>query len=173
MLLAVHLNSSKHISLILLNKPSYAIAVEDNTRNHTLFQQLQEMLLSCQNTYITSFLFIHECIKRMQVSPDNLRIAIHVAIRPSAKHSGQYNLPQGSEVAILKPNVVAEDEARQLISSYHHNEEFLKIIIDTHCSYDHLAHPLLYPLGTDGWSLIYLHGIGKLTLKNSWPIILQ
>jgi hypothetical protein len=80
---------------------------EDNIRNHTLFQRLHEMLLNCQNTYITSFLSIHEYIQRIEVPPDNLRISIHADIRSSAEHSGRYNLPQGSEVAILMPNVVA------------------------------------------------------------------
>jgi hypothetical protein len=90
------------------------------------------MLLNCQNTYITSFLSIHEYIQRIQVPPDNLCISIHADIRPSAEHSGRYNLPQGSEVAILMPNVEAEDEARQLVYSYHHDEQDVKVIRDTH-----------------------------------------
>jgi len=90
------------------------------------------MLLNCQNTYITSFLSIHEYIQRIQVPPDNLRISIHADIRSSAEHSGRYNLQQGSEVAILMPNVEAEDEARQLVYSYHHDEQDVKVIRDTH-----------------------------------------
>ena len=108
------------------------------------------MLLDCGNTYITSFLSINEYIQRMQIPPENLRISIHADVRPSTEHSGRYNLPQVSEVAILMPNIVAEDEARQLICSYRNNDEQLKIISDTHRSYDPLAYPLFYPRGTDG-----------------------
>jgi hypothetical protein len=63
------------------------------------------------------------------------------------------------------PNIVAEDEARQLICSYRNNDEQLKIISDTHRSYDPLAYPLFYPRGTDSWSLPYLQGISKVTLS--------
>lgn len=119
-----------------------------------LFDQLQQILTECQNTYLMSFLSVREVIQRMNVPPEELRIAIHADIRPMDEHIRRYNLPECSEISILMPNDIQPEDTRQVVCTYRHSAGVnnIKTLGDTHRSYDPLAYPLFLPYGTDGWT---------------------
>jgi len=121
-----------------------------------LCQTIHQELISCGNTYLQSFLAIPQVIERLQAPPQEIRISIHADCRPSQTHIGRYGLPQCCEVAILMPNEVAPTDKRQIVVQYREGQAVgtqLKFFDDTHRSYDPLAYPLLFPLGTDGWNV--------------------
>ena len=95
---------------------------------------------------------MREVIQRMNVPPQEFNIALHADERPNAEHIGRYNLPECSEISILMPNEVNENDTRQVVCTYRATAGIsnFQTLSDTHRSYDPLAYPLFLPHGTDG-----------------------
>ena len=117
--------------------------------------------MNSPNNYIDSFLSADEIIQNMSQTPTEIRISIHADVRPSNEHIRRYNLPTSSEISILMPEDVAENENREVICSYRDGVNHVKKINDTHRSYDPLAYPLFFPYGTDGYHLGLKNTEGK------------
>ena len=139
-----------------------------NKHDGPLFRGMHEGLLDCGNTYLQSFLSVQEYVETLPYPPPNFNISIHADVRPGGDHRGRYNLPGCSEISVLMPEEVERKCKRRIVLSYREDpdEQNLRILDDTHRSYDPLQYPLLFPYGTDGWD-INLRGDDdkKVTLK--------
>jgi hypothetical protein len=124
----------------------------------TIFRDLQAMLRA-NNSYLQSFLTVRELIDAGQVTED-IKIVLHADRRPPGEHARCYNMPSGSEVAILLPhNLDGEVGSRVVVCDYRAGQENegLRRFSDTHRSYDPLTYPLLFPFGSDGFHLGIQH----------------
>jgi len=83
-----------------------------------LFTQIHTALMNSPNNYIDSFLSADEIIQNMSQTQTEIRISIHADVRPSNEHIRRYNLPSSSEISILMPEDVAENENREVICLY-------------------------------------------------------
>lgn len=82
-----------------------------------------------------------------QMPSDNHQIVIRADKTPSGEHSGRFNAPTNSEVAIV---IVGDQfEARDIILQ--RRNEQLKRVSETHRSYDALQYPILFWQGEDGY----------------------
>ena len=133
--------------------------VEDRERDmiRDLFLLCDQILRECENSYLMSFLSTREVIERMNPPPPEIFISLHADRRPDSNtHHGRLGLPTiNSEVAILLPNEADQASKREVVASYRHpnSGNGLKMLDQTHRSYDPLQYPLLFPKGTDGWHL--------------------
>ena len=133
--------------------------VEDRERDmiRDLFLLCDQILRECENSYLMSFLSTREVIERMNPPPPEIFISLHADRRPDSNtHHGRLGLPTiNSEVAILLPNEADQASKREVVASYRHpnSGSGLKMLDQTHRSYDPLQYPLLFPKGTDGWHL--------------------
>jgi hypothetical protein len=81
---------------------------------------------------------------------------LHSTDRPEEGiHPGRHHLPTAPEVSILLPVNVPVNSERSIVCSARGSEgsNNLSFFPDYHRSYMPLMYPLLFPHGTDGWSL--------------------
>lgn len=105
--------------------------------------------LEQNNKYVQQFLTTHEYIQTEGEGIEDLRVVIHEDKKPLKEHQRRYNAPTSDEVAILMPN----DPTCTRDIVIHLREGPLQRISELHRSYDPLQYPLLFPYGTDGYSL--------------------
>ena len=121
-----------------------------------LIRQLNEMLRQ-SNPYLQSFLAVHEMVDQGLINPQEVQMAIHADKHPSEAHRGLYNGPNpNSELAIIMPGLGEEPTSRMVVLQHRNpNQENLglRVLNETHRSYDPLQYVLLAPHGTDGWHL--------------------
>ena len=113
----------------------------------------------CNNTYIQSFLPVNNFIEENNLNPEELSIVMHATDKPpSGHHAGRYHVPTAPEIALLKDINPPEVSHRSIKCNVRgeqqegHQDKLTKIQ-DYHCSYIPLIYVLLFPQGTDGWSL--------------------
>eukprot|EP00922_Rhytidocystis_sp_ex-Travisia-forbesii_P045879 GHVS01068427.1.p1 GENE.GHVS01068427.1~~GHVS01068427.1.p1 ORF type:complete len:300 (+),score=17.64 GHVS01068427.1:502-1401(+) len=122
-----------------------------------LLSTLQKVLLQ-HNSYIRSYLSIHEAIESGGIpAPTYLRIGLHADKKPAAGHPGCVNLPSNTEFALLTPTQQSGSK-RLVITDLRSGgkSSSLRLLDETHRSYDPLQYVLLFPYGTDGWCQIIL-----------------
>ena len=108
-----------------------------------ILRPLQEMLHDI-NPYVQSFKSALDILTREA----DVRIVLVAKKSPDSTNPGCYNLPSGSEVAVLMPG----DQVGELDVVLHHKEGGLKRINSMHRSYDPVHYVLLLPEGQDGFS---------------------
>jgi hypothetical protein len=93
----------------------------------------------------------------------HLKVIISAEKRPTGQHKGRYNAPTSNEVAVLMCG--SEHGARDIVLRY--RDSNVVRIKETHRSYDPLQYPLLFPIGTDGYSHPekHEHGTYKVTCR--------
>ncbi|XP_064619467.1 uncharacterized protein LOC135482915 [Lineus longissimus] len=128
-------------------KHRQSITGNGNLRTH-LINGLNS-LLHAQNKYIRQLKSAVEYLS-LQESQD-LRVVIHEDKTPQKEHPRRYNAPSGDDVGILMPN--EPTATRDII--LHQRSGHLQHISELHRAYDALQYPILFPYGTDGYS-IYL-----------------
>ena len=86
---------------------------------------------------------------------DSYAIVISEDARPIGEHERRFNAPLSShDVAILMPN---DPVGKRDIVLHTRINECMRIS-ELHKAYDPLQYPLLFPFGTDGWSLKFTKG---------------
>ena len=129
-------------------------------RRERIFRLLHDILVNdCNNSYLQSFLSINEFIRSRNMRPETLCIELHATHKPEqGHHPGRYNLPTAPEVSLLT-NVNHPPGSHQTIICSVRREEGneanagLHIFQDYHRSVTPLTYALLFPEGTDGWSI--------------------
>ncbi|XP_072025233.1 uncharacterized protein [Amphiura filiformis] len=118
----------------------------------TTIGTLQETLRKV-NPYIKSF---KAAIEVQEQNQDSLHIVLNAEKKPSEDHARRYNLPTGSEVAVILPG----DLVNNLDVVIHPREGPMQHINQLHRSYDPLHYVILFPYGTDGYHLHIPHSKG-------------
>ena len=122
-----------------------------------ILSRLQDCLKSV-NPYIESLQYAtHLC----EENPE-LQVVIHADKKPKHEHSRKYNLPTGSEIAVIMPG----EQEGPLDVVLQNKEGKLQTINSLHRSYDPLHYVLLFPGGDDG----YTESIKKENGKNMSPV---
>ena len=112
-----------------------------------------ELLASLQaclrnvNPYIKTF----KAAIEMRPQSSDVRIVINATKRPAGEHTRCFNLPTGSEVAVLMPG--GETSTNNMDVVIHTRSGAMQRINTMHRSYDALHYVLLYPGGEDGYHL--------------------
>jgi len=112
-----------------------------------------ELLASLQaclrnvNPYIKTF----KAAIEMRPQSSDVRIVINATKRPAGEHARCFNLPTGSEVAVLMPG--GETSTNNMDVVIHTRSGAMQRINTMHRSYDALHYVLLYPGGEDGYHL--------------------
>ena len=137
------------------------ISQNDIDKRTAIFHTLHRIIAEdCHNSYLQSFLSVNEYIQREGINPEEVQIQLCATERPQdGHHAGRYHLPTALEVALLKDvnppvgahrSIVCSVRQRQLTND---DRKDLKRFQDYHRSYTPLTYPLLFPHGTDGWTL--------------------
>ena len=114
--------------------------------NADVLRLLDEVLHRC-NAYVQA---LRPAKLMLDALPDQrCQIVLTEKRRPLSEHERRFNLPSCREVAVLMPNEPAG--RRDIIIQ--HRDGPVRRIDEFHRSYDPLHYVLLYPFGTDGWSL--------------------
>lgn len=120
---------------------------------------LQEMLHR-YNPYVCS---LKAAIEIQEACHENLQIVLNSERKPSDGHARIYNLPTGSEVAVLLPGELSND----LDVILHTRNGPMQRINQLHRAYDPLHYILLFPLGDNGYHLNIPHSRGS---RNVTPV---
>ena len=99
------------------------------------------------NPYIRTF----KAAIEMQSQSSDVRIVIDATKRPAGEHARCFNLPTGSEVAVIMPG--GETSTNNMDVIIHMRSGAMQRINAMHRSYDALHYVLLYPAGEDGYHL--------------------
>ena len=124
-----------------------------------IFRELHRILTEvCDNSYLRSFLSINQFIRERGLNPDELRIELHATDKPPANHHpGRYNVPTCPEVALLKDVNPPAGSHRTFVCSVrqpaNRGRDQLHFFLDYHRSVTPMTYPLLFPYGTDGWTI--------------------
>ena len=112
--------------------------------NPNIVKLLQDML-SENNPYISSL----KAALDVCADDSNLQLVLHAdaRLKPKEDHSRSYNLPLGSEVAVLLPG----EQIRDLDVILRTKGNKLQQIKSVHRSYDPLHYVLMLPFGQDGF----------------------
>ena len=110
-----------------------------------LITNLQQMLFD-NNTYVQDLKMAYEYARKGNT---NYSLVIHEDARPTGEHARRYNAAHTNEVAVLMPN----DAIGQRDVVLRQRDNQIRRICELHRAYDTLQYPLLFPYGTDGWSL--------------------
>ena len=112
------------------------------------------------NTYLQSFFSVNEYIQRNNLSPENLNLELHATDKPPpGHHKGRYHLPTATEVSLLTNinpapgahRTVVCSVRRRILNAEDHRD--LRFFQDYHRSVTPLTYMLLFPEGTDGWTI--------------------
>jgi len=114
--------------------------------DRSILALLQDTLHTC-NPYVDSF----KAALNLSTEHDDYKLILNAEKRPSTEHARRYNLPTGSEVAVIMPG----DKTGDLDVILQTKGGQLQRINARHRSYDPLHYVLLFPNGTDG----YMEGI--------------
>ncbi len=120
--------------------------------NRSTLQKLQDCL-KVNNTYVQSLMYASELSNE---NPD-VNIVIHAEKRPQQEHSRRYNIPTGSEVAVIMPG----DQADHLDIVLQTQTGKIQRINTLHRAYDPLHYVVLFPYGEDGYTENLLRANGK------------
>ncbi|KAL7542017.1 hypothetical protein ACHAXR_012464, partial [Thalassiosira sp. AJA248-18] len=145
------------------NQPSAV----DRDIQESVFRTLRLVLTEdCTNRYLQSFFSVNEYIQNNNLNPEEVRLELHATTSPQPGiHNGRLNLPSAPEISLLLPvhqpmdaQRVVVCSARQTAASFQRfrNEginDDLEFFQDYHQSYMPLMYPLLFPHGTNGWTL--------------------
>ena len=125
-----------------------------------ILSKLQECLKKV-NPYIKSLRYAAEFSEE---NPD-VKIVLHADKKPKDEHVRKYNLPSGSEIAVIMPG--DQEGPRDVVIQ--HKGGNLQTINSLHRSYDPLHYVLLFPGGDDGYtdSIPKKDGKGKSTAEQN------
>lgn len=128
---------------------------ETQNRMHFNPHLNREILTSLQNCLHHANSYIRSLKSALDFAEENpqMKILLSAEKKPSDEHARRYNLPSSSEVAVIMPG---------------HQENHLDVILQTrsgivqrinalHRSYDPLHYVLLFPHGTDGYTIKIPH----------------
>ena len=144
-------------------------------RRVSIFRKLHHILINdCKNSYLEFFLSVNEYIKKEKLNPEDIQLELHATERPSnGMHPGRFHLPNAPEVALLKDVNPPRGAHRSVICSVRQksNEgKMLSFFQDYHRSYIPLLYVLLFPHGTDGWTLNMTFMSGEKRRKLTLPM---
>ena len=124
-----------------------------------IFRTLHTILSEeCNNTYLQSFLSVHNFVQENNLNPEELSIVMHATDKPpTGHHPGRYNLPTAPELSLIKdanPPLGAHRSIQCNVRGQQQegSRDRLTTIQDYHRSYIPLIYVLLFPHGTDGWT---------------------
>ncbi len=130
----------------------------DNRMEHhpNLDRKFLKILQDClkeHNKYVQSLMFASE------LSSENpeVNIVIRAEKKPENEHSRRYNVPTGSEVAVIMPG----DQTDNLDIILKTKSGEIQRISTLHRSYDPLHYVVLFPYGEDGYNLNLMRANGK------------
>ncbi|GFR72197.1 DNA helicase [Elysia marginata] len=103
-------------------------------------------MLHQHNRYFSELRWAYEFARNFY---DSYLIVISENARPSGEHERRYNAPTSNDFAVLMPNDLVGH--RDIVLHTRSNE--CRRISELHKAYDPLQHPILFPFGTDDWSL--------------------
>ena len=103
---------------------------------------LQSMLHTC-NSYVQSF----KTVLEFKGTDDTFKLVINADQRPGGQHERRYNAPLWNEVAVL---LVGEEHGKRDIVLRRRDNNLVRVC-ETHCGYDCMQYPLLFPCGEDGY----------------------
>lgn len=109
------------------------------------------------NSYLKAYKIMLDYIEENNLNPEELRYELHATDKPpEGQHPGRYNLPSAPEIAMLMPTTIHNNAERSIVCSLRQSSDDqneLRYFPQYHRSYPPLAYPLLFPKGTDGWTL--------------------
>lgn len=103
-----------------------------------------QIMLHANNQLVRTF---KQAKDDSRLSSDDHFIAIHADKTPAGQHQGRYNAPTVADVAIL---MIGDPVAPRDIIIRRRDERATRIS-ETHCSYDALHYPIIFPYGEDGY----------------------
>ena len=118
--------------------------------NKDIIGKLTE-ILNQHNGYVTELKSAKDAMDRDD-SEDVLKIVIREDKRPQQEHSRRFNQQSSGEVAILMDNEPTQQ--RDIVIRLRDGR--LQRISELHRAYDTLQYPLMFPYGTDGYSIYLL-----------------
>ena len=143
-----------------LRAANSSIREAELSRRRDIFRFLHKILVNeCNNSYIHSFLNINEYIRVNNIRPETLLIELHATTKPEAgHHPGRYHLPTAPEVSLLTNVNHPPGSHQTIICSVRAREgeesgADLRMFKDYHRSVTPLTYALLFPEGTDGWTI--------------------
>lgn len=127
-------------------------------RRVAIFRLLRNILINdCNNSYLRSYITVNDYIKENNLNPSNLHIELHATEKPlEGHHPGRYHVPNCPEIALLKDPNPPVGAHRTVVCSVRQGtatNRNLHFMQDYHRSYIPLLYVLLFPHGTDGWTL--------------------
>ena len=117
-----------------------------------VLQTLQQCIHSI-NPYVSSMKTIIE----YSTSHPEVKMIINAEKRPTGEHLRRYNLPSSSEVAVIMSGEQISN--RDVVLNARNG--VLQRITEVHRSYDPLHYVILFPYGTNGYSLDVPHNHGQ------------
>ncbi len=124
--------------------------------NRSLDEKFLKILQDCMkenNSYVKSLMYASQLSSE---NPD-VNLVIHADKKPAKEHRGTYNLPTGSEVAVIMPG----NQAAPLDIVLKTKSGELQRINSLHRSYDPLHYVILFPFGEDGYTPSLMKANGK------------
>jgi hypothetical protein len=109
--------------------------------------KLLEKSIKANNPFYKDFKSALEILPPDIIPEARLVLSADIKKKPTNEHSGRYNLPSGSEVAVLLPG----DQAWHMDVVLHCRGGGLQTINQCHRFYDPLHYVLLLPRGEEGW----------------------
>jgi len=128
----------------------------EKEKNVRVFADLRRILTQeVTTTYLQSFFNINEFIEQEQLNPEEVHLVLHSSDKlEQGIHPGRHRIPTAPDVSILLPIHVPVNSEQSIVCSARGSEDSnnLRFFLDYHRSYMPLMY-LLFPHGTDGWSL--------------------
>ena len=122
----------------------------DESDTNNVLASIQEVLHE-NNHLVKSFK------RAMEIETPAVQLVLSEKRAPRNEHIRRYNLPQGSEVAVVIPG----DDVGNLDIVIQKRGGGLKRISTLHRLYDPLHYVIPFPYGTEGWQRGFLNTKGK------------
>ena len=114
-----------------------------------IIDQLSTLLHAC-NSYVRQFKIAKDILESDETAAQQGTVVIHEERRPAGEHARRFNAQACDEVGIIMP-VDLQQKSRDIVLRLHDGQ--LKKISELHPAYDPLQYPLLFPHGTQGYSI--------------------
>ena len=108
-----------------------------------------QAVLHKQNRYVSASKTAAEILSEQNT--DDMKLFLSATKRPHGTHERQFNIPCTSELGVLMPNDILNN--RDIILRTRSHGRPLQRINECHRVYDALQYPILFPTGSDGWSI--------------------
>ena len=108
-----------------------------------------QAVLHKQNRYVSAFKTAAEILSEQNT--DDMNLILSATKRPHGTHERRFNIPCTSELGVLMPNEIFNN--RDIILRTRSHGRPLQRINECHRAYDALQYPILFPTGSDGWSI--------------------